>query len=258
MRIPLLVLISTIVIPCAKAQFNEVIRTGRPGQAIGAFTVGAGIFQVQSGFDYYGLNEKNSDRTMNGFSNNTVLRYGLTEPFEISALLDYRTQTLTENSTEEKTSGLSALDLGMRYHIYTGKGLIPNIGFQFRLRLPVLSEDYKIDDIAPRFIVVTSQQLSKTFTLITNWGAAWNGNSSSPTGTYVINLAFPFNDKLGAFVETFGVYGRGDFFINFDTGLAWLITPDLQLDIYGGYGSNYGVNDYFMSTGISWRTKKRQ
>ncbi len=240
------------------AQFNEIIRTGRPGQAIGAFTVGTRIFQVQSGFDYYGSNEKNGTQTIKGFSNNTVLRYGLTEPFEISALLDYRTQTLSENSVKEKTSGLSALDLGMRYHIYTGKGLIPNIGFQFRLRLPVLSEDYKIDHIAPRFIIVTSQQLSKTFTLITNWGATWNGNNSSPAGTYVINLAFPFTEKLGAFVETFGVYGGGDFFINFDTGLAWLLTPDLQLDIYGGYGSNYGINDYFMSTGISWRTKKRQ
>ncbi len=252
----LLVLISILPLTRIAAQFNETIRTGRPGQAIGAFTVGTGIFQLQSGFDYFG--SKNNGIKNTGFLNNTVLRYGLTEPFEISALLEYKTETLTQNDSKNTYRGLSAVDVGMRYHIYTGKGLIPNVGFQIRMRLPVLSEDYKIDDIAPRFIVVTSQRLSETFTLITNWGASWNGNNSSPRGNYVINLAFPFNDKLGAFVETFGAFGQERFFINFDTGFAWLLTPDLQLDIYGGYGSNYGVNDYFISTGVSWRTKGKQ
>jgi hypothetical protein len=253
-----LLLVVILLFPLIRgaAQFNESIRTGRPGQAIGAFTVGTGIFQIQSGFDYF--NSKSDEIKFTGVLNNTVMRYGLTEPFEISALLEYRTGTATENNSKTNFSGLSAMDVGMRYHIFTGKGLIPNIGFQFRLRLPILSTEYQIDDIAPRFIVVTSQRLSETFTLITNWGAAWNGNNSSPTGTYVVNLAFPFNDTLGAFVETFGAYGQERFLINYDTGLAWLLTPDLQLDIYGGYGNNYGVIDFFISTGVSWRTKRKQ
>lgn len=249
----LLVLISILPLTQVTAQFNETIRTGRPGQAIGAFTVGTNIFQIQSGFDYFG--SKTDGFKNAGFLNNTVLRYGLTEPFEISALLEYKTETITQNDSKTTLNGLSAVDVGMRYHIYTGEGLIPNIGFQFRLRLPGLSEDFKVDDVAPRFIVVTSQRLSETFTLITNWGAAWTGNSSSPVGTYVINLSFPFNDKLGAFVETFGVYGQERFLVNFDTGLAWLLTPDLQLDLYGGYGNNYGLSNFFISTGVSWRTK---
>jgi hypothetical protein len=238
------------------AQFNETIRTGRPGQAIGAFTVGDKIFQLQSGFDYFG--SKNNGIKNSGLLNNTVLRYGLTEPFEISALLEYKTETLKQNDAKTTYHGLSAIDVGMRYHIYTGKGLIPNVGFQIRMRLPVLSEDYKIDDIAPRFIVVTSQRLSETFSLITNWGASWNGNNTAPQGNYVINLGFPFSDKLGGFIETYGSYGQQNFYVNFDTGLAWLLTPDLQLDLYGGYANNYGVNHYFISSGISWRTRRKQ
>lgn len=237
------------------AQFNETIRTGRPGQAIGAFTVGQGIFQVQSGFDYFSSKIDDSNYR-EGFLNNTVMRFGLTEPFEISALIQYNTETIKENDVERKANGLSALDVGMRYHIYTGKGLIPNIGFQYRTRLPVLADEYQIKDLAPRFIVVTSQKLSETFTLITNWGAAWNGNDSAPRGTYVVNLSFPFNDNFGAFVETFGGLQQESSTINFDTGFAWLITNDLQLDVYGGYGKNYDVHDYFMSIGVSWRTKK--
>lgn len=243
----------------ASAQFNETIRTGRPGQAIGAFTTGKGIFQVQSGIDYFGAKNSALNWKTDGYLNNTVMRLGLTELFEISALVEYRTETITNSETNEKTelSGLSALDFGMRYHIFSGKGFVPNIGFQIRMRLPVLSNDYEINDMAPRFIIVTSQRLSETFTLITNLGASWNGNNSSPTGTYVFNLSFPFNDKFGAFVETYGGLHQGILSSSFDTGFAYLISNDFQLDLYGGYGSNRGVKDYFISLGISVRTKHK-
>lgn len=34
------------------AQFNPTIRTGRPGQSIGPYTVGREVFQVQTGMGY--------------------------------------------------------------------------------------------------------------------------------------------------------------------------------------------------------------
>ena len=250
--------ITVIVTSTAYGQFNETIRTARPGQAIGAFSVGHGLFQIQSGFDYFGSNDSNTNSETEGFLNNTVVRFGLTEPFEVSALLEYSTLTTTNETGETKLQGFNAVDIGMRYHIHDGHGLIPNVGFQIRARLPVLGEDFEIKDLAPRFILATSQQLSENFTLITNWGATWNGNNSSPTGTYVINLSFPFNDKFGAYVETYGGIHQGEFTIHYDTGIAWLISNDLQLDLYGGYGDNQGISSYFVSTGVSWRTKRKE
>jgi hypothetical protein len=239
----------------SKAQFNETIRADRPGQAISAFTAGQGIFQIQSGFDYF--HSKSSSSTYgHGILNNTVIRYGLTEPFEVSAMVEYKTEAITMNDSKTNANGLSALDLGMRYHIYTGIGLIPSIGFQLRARLPALGEDYKINDLAPRFILVTSQQLSEKLTLVTNWGASWNGNTSTPSGNYVFNLSFPFSNSLGAFVEMYGGLQQGDLSTNFDTGLAWLIKPDLQFDIYSGLGKNNGIQETFLSVGVSWRTKQ--
>lgn len=251
-----LVAFGLLIIHSSVAQFNETIRTGRPGQAIGAFTVGQGVFQVQSGIDFFGSEDSKANLKSNGFLNNTVLRYGLTETFEVSTLIEYKTESVTQNDIKTNLQGLSAFDIGMRYHIFTGKGLTPNVGFQFRARLPVLGEDYKIKDLAPRFILVTSQQLAYGFKLIGNWGAAWNGNDSSPMGTYVINLSFPFNEKIGAFVEVSSEFRPSNSKATFDTGFAWLLNPNLQLDIYGGYGENKGVKDFFLSMGVSWRTKK--
>lgn len=102
----------------------------------------------------------------------------------------------------------------------------------------MLSEYYKIDNIAPSFVFVT------------------NGTDSSPAGTYSLNLSCTFTDTFGAFIESYGALTRGIFETRTDTGVAWLLTQNLQLDLFGGYGSNHGLTDYFISTGFSWRTSR--
>lgn len=238
-------------------QYNETIRSGRPGQSIGPFTVGKGIFQIQTGMDVFGYENKSAGFKGDGFLNNTVLRYGIAERWEISALADYKVETINDNGLESDLSGLAAFDIGGRYHIYSGEGWVPSVGFQLRFRLPVLSEDYEIDQVAPRFTLITNQKLSDTFTLFTNWGGKWNGNNSTGTGFYTINLAFPIYGKLGGFVENYGSLTDGNFDSRFDTGLSYLVSNDLQLDLLGGPGSNDGVKDFFFSVGLSWRSKRQ-
>lgn len=256
-RSTIIVCITLSFINTSFGQYNETIRSGRPGQSIGPFTVGKGIIQLQTGMDVFGFEHKSLNIKGDGYLNNSVVRYGISERFEISALADYKVETYKSNGTETESSGLAALDLGGRYHVYSGHGLIPSVGFQLRFRLPVLSEDYKIDNLAPRFIVVTGQKLSETFALATNWGASWNGVNSTATKFYVINVSFPIVGKLGGFVENYGSSTAGNFDTRFDAGLAYLVTNDLQLDILGGPGNNDGVKDYFFSVGLSIRNKRR-
>jgi hypothetical protein len=238
------------------AQFYETIRSARPGQSIGASTMGKNIFQIQSGVDYFGYENSNTGIKSKGYLTNTALRYGLTELFEVGAFFEYKAETVTENSITNNHSGFSNLVIALRHQISIGEGLIPSIGFQFRIRLPVMSEYYQIDNVAPSFVFVTSQQLSKSWTLITNLGSSWNGMNSTPTGLYTINLSCAFTDTFGAFVENYGSLTEGTFETRFDTGVAWLVTPNLQLDLLGGYGTNHGLQDYFISTGFSWRTSR--
>lgn len=252
MILPIVGLMLSVV---SYGQYNETIRSGRPGQSIGPFTVGKGIFQIQTGMDVFGY--KTPSFESDGFLNNTVLRYGIAERWEISALADYKVETWKSGGLENDLNGLAAFDIGGRYHVYSGEGLIPSIGFQLRFRLPVLSEDYEIDDVAPRFIIATNQKLSETFTLFTNWGGSWNGVNSTGTGFYTINLAFPIAGKLGGFVENYGSLTDGDFDTRFDAGFSYLVNNDLQLDILGGPGSNDGEKDFFVSIGLSWRTKRK-
>lgn len=239
------------------AQFYETIRSARPGQSIGAFTMGKSIFQIQSGVDYFGAKNNDYGQKTSGLLTNTALRYGLTEMFEVGAFFEYKNESTTTNDVSASYGGLSNLIIGLRHQISIGKGLIPSVGFQFRLRLPVMSEHYQIDNVAPSFVFVTSQQLSKSITLITNIGGSWNGMDATTTGLYTINLSCAFTSTFGAFIENYGTVTQGAFETRMDTGVAWLVTPNLQLDLLGGYGSNHGLQDYFVSTGFSWRTSKK-
>lgn len=239
------------------AQYSEAIRSDRPGQAISAYTVGQGIFQVQCGFDYFGSHDATNKTA--GLLNNTVVRYGIAERFEINSQFEYKGQQITQHndSSTNTQHGVSATDIGIRYHIFTGKHHLPSVGLQVGARLPVLGADYKIKDPAPRFLIVASEQLSELITMNAVWGTAWNGNNSVPKHNYVINLFFSPGTRLGFFVENYGGVEAGVFTTNFDGGVSWMLTNDLQVGLSGGLGSNQGVSSYFISAGISWRTKRR-
>ena len=130
-----------------------------------------------------------------------MIRYGISEQFEINSQFEYKGERITQNNDSSRNTqkGVSATDVGIRYNIYTGKGRQPSVGFQFGTRLPVLGTDYKIKDPAPRFLIITNQQLSDLISFNTVWGTSWNGNNSVPKYNYVINLSFSLNAKLGVF-----------------------------------------------------------
>jgi hypothetical protein len=254
----LIILLQFILAIKVHAQFYETIRSGRPGQSIGAFTVGKNIFQVQSGIDHFGYTNDESQSEGNGILANTGLRFGITEAFEVGAYLEYKSESVKDNTLKYAPQGFSNVVLGLRYQISVGKGLIPSVGFQLRVKLPSNDAYYKTEYIAPSFVFVTSQQLSSSWLLITNLGSSWNGNTAAPMGLYTVNLSCAITSKFGAFIENYGNYKEGVFETRMDTGVAWLVTPNLQLDLLGGIGSNHGLKDYFISTGFSWRTHKHK
>ncbi len=233
-------------------QYSETIRTGRPGAAIGPFTVGKKVFQVQSGV--------NLGRTMdlaNGTHATAVFRYGILERFELSALAGYSNIRYNgETALQPDRSGLSAAQVGFRVNIHDGGGKGPNIGFQSRLKLNVLDEDYHQPLLASVHMLILSQKLGEKVGVVGNLGISTKGShddDDKPSGIYVLNFNMPVGRKCSVFIENFGSFGNG-LETRFDSGLGYLVTPDLQLDASIGYGKNHGIEDVFIDFGFSWRT----
>jgi hypothetical protein len=100
---------------------------------------------------------------------------------------------------------------------------------------------------------VANWNLPKNMSIASNWILSYNGNDANPTGKYVLNFGFPIYQKLSGFIESYGQINNNIFQTRFDTGFAYLVNNNFQLDISSGFGNNQNVTDYFISTGISWR-----
>ena len=236
----------------AYSQYNETIRTGRPGEAIGPFTVGARVLQIQAGFDY-GEGSKNQYLLNRSYTAGSVFRMGLTEHFELGASLSYLDLA---NLDDEPSHGFSSLSINLRNNIYVGKGWIPSVGFQLNMGLPFQSDVFDSEYLRPKITIMTAQRLAKKIGFITNWGAFWNGNDAIPTCFYVLNLSYDITDRWGIYIEHYARINQGDWRAYFDGGGSFLVNNDLQLDLYAGYGSFEKINlDWYISAGISWRIR---
>ena len=237
----------------AEAQFNETIRAARPGSAIGPFTVGRKVFQVQAGINFGRTNLASGYKT-NDFRNVLVMRYGIRERIEISGVVAYsRNSPTTSEIPELSKSGISAAQIGVRFNLRDGKGSGPNIGLQSRLKLNTLSEDYHQKELANVTVLSLTQKIGKSLGLMANSGISWSGNGDDPIALYALKLNIPFSMKVVAFIENFGTIKQGDLTSRFDTGLGYLVNNNLKLDARIGLGDNRGVEDYFGEVGVSWR-----
>lgn len=144
-----------------QAQFYETNIADRPEQAIGPFSVGKYIFQTQTGFDMGGFNENKIDFSNYNLVPNTVLRFGITETIELNSGLEYRYDHLTIMGESAYFNSLSGVTIGSRIHLYERKKIVAAIGLQLGLSLPLLSEPYDSKYIAPKIMLIASNNINK-------------------------------------------------------------------------------------------------
>jgi len=232
------------------AQYGESIRTGRPGQAIGAYSVGKNVFQVQSGLTYNMVDLK-SGTEINSFTHSTVLRLGIIEKLEVSGVINWQKDRISNQEQVEKFGGISNTQIGARYNITENQGAIPAIAVQGRLLLDAQSKDYKRDKFGSKFVLATGNKVNDWLSIVTNFGIVWSGYNQDPTSLYILNFSFGLTEKVGAFAEMYGSFDDAN--PNFDGGISYLINNDLQLDLSAGWDSNPNISSWFVDGGVSYR-----
>ncbi|MEQ9167983.1 MAG: transporter [Fulvivirga sp.] len=240
----------------AKAQYNETIRTARPGKSVGPFTTGKSIFQIQSGLNILTLDNDEADLYGNVVTQLNSLRYGVSERFEIRSAFSYSNQSIEIGDSEINSSGINFWNVGLRANLIdnaaSGK---PSLGIQGDVGLKTVSSDYEPEYLSPRLILILGMRLYKSVTLTSNLGTQWSGSKGKQFTLYTLNLSFALTEKLRGFVENYGTFQESELSTRFDTGIGYLINKDLAVDISTGYGDNNNQNDYFVDFGFSYRIK---
>lgn len=283
-------------------QYTDQINSNRPGVSIGAFSVGKGVVQFESGSAYRSYYHSGFNQSsLKGNAAYYALRWGFGhEKFELTYLGEYFTGTLinryTSGALESEQRGFLKNFIGFKWllfdpyrkvrepNLYSWKAnnsfqlhdLIPavsltggaNLNFFSSRRFPYgqlfsslyvpsrYTQIYEGENAEPDYDFRLTLATQAHF--LPNW--VWVNNftlnrlaSPYPEFEYVVTLTHNIKPRWSVYVENQGIFsGLGNDLI-FRSGMAYLISNQLQLEL--GTGGNIKTNPSIFLTnfGLSYR-----
>jgi len=266
----------------ANAQYTETINSNRPGNSQGAFSVGTGVLQLETG-GYFG----NDNHVYLGTDTDILgadyeLRYGLFfEALEINLSGSFQSETTTikigANDVDYKRSNFKNNTLGIKYLIFDPAiSITPdqvdirswknNQKFKWKTLIPAVSAyagaNFYMKDNP--YMYEGEGQISPKFALITqnNWRGSWvlvmnfiidKISEDFPTYEGIITLTHAFTPKFAGFIEYNGVVS--DIYADDlgRLGAAYLISDNFQVDVSGLMNFKDTPSRWQVAAGLSYR-----
>ncbi|MGB5943244.1 MAG: transporter [Leeuwenhoekiella sp.] len=244
-------------------QYTETINSNRPGQSQGAFSVGRGVLQLESGLIYSDESHEILATETSGWGADFLLRYGLLfEQLEINVGGSYAYETITRtsgNAAELNQSGFPRLMVGLKFLIYDPyKNYEKKVNLysyhannkpDWRALIPAVSVYSGTNFVynenpffsAPGVPAGSQEGFTPQAALITQhnyMSLVWVNNiiadyftTDYPTYTWITTLTHSFDEKFAGFVEyqliNSDIYA--DDLVRF--GGAFLASKNFQLDL---------------------------
>lgn len=239
------------------------INADRPGIADGSTVIGTRRFQIELGYQ----NEYRKDGTDTNRLQFAplLLRFGIDSHLEFrveSNFVTFSRQTSVPNGTT-KTDGFSPASFGVKWQFQEQKetGKKASLGTIVRVYPASGSSDFKQNHTTGDIRLAADWDFTPNLSLNPNLGIGFyeDGNGETYTaGTLAMTLNY-WNraHKINPFLD-FGLIApeerNGHSSLIFDTGIAFILGPNVQLDFSVGTGSLGRTSPHpFISTGLSIR-----
>ncbi|WP_300565314.1 transporter [Flavobacterium sp.] len=261
-------------------QFTDQINSNRPGESMGAFSVGKNVYQAEGGMYYIKESHSVLDYDAKGFGLDLSGRAGLFYE-QLEFILDAKLQMdkFSTPYTDKNRSGLKKATLGAKYlfydpfkkgeekpNLYSWKA---NHRFKWKQFIPALSgyvgvnyvmdNDFSYPDeatVSPKVMVIAQNHFGARWVLVTNIIADKISSNASSFG-YVMTLTRGINEKWSAFVENKGI--KSDFYSDgiFTFGATHLLKNNIQLDASISTNIKNTPSLLYGGVGCSWRFDKK-
>lgn len=235
---------------------EPAISTDRPGQATTPSIVRPGDIQIEAGFIIQGDKPDDISSITTLRYPATLIRIGILPMVELRLTGEYLDESIHDSSDAltARRSGITASAIGTKVAIAPEEGARPEIGFLVQLGLPVGDEALRPRFVAPMLVLALRNAIGERFNLYYNVSGSWNGIDAAATGGYAGLLSAALASDLSGFVELYGTFAPLSTPLHaLDAGFSCVISPDFQIDLFGGIGLTENAPDYFMSGGISLR-----
>lgn len=282
MKRVLSIIIVLIGLQHLNAQYTEIINSKRPGFSESPYGVGSNVYQFEAGLFYKNNNNESILAYPNTFGGELFFR---ANPFsslgrlELNLNIAFQTDEVKNPFGDNyNISGISNFHFGAKYLIYQQeytdkskeirswkkrtsfdkKRLIPSVGIYGGFNSNFLGEDYKPEGTSFKGAILLQNDFTNRLVVLTNL-IIDDIASESIEYAYIITMTYAINQNWSFFIENIGKYEQS-FSPEYQlgTGLAYLISPDLQVDasIRTNLFENYSY--IFASTGVSWRLDRHQ
>jgi len=292
MKSVLLVIIVLIGFQHLNAQYTDIINSKRPGFAESPYSVGSNVYQFEAGLFYKDNNNESNLARINTFGGELFFRASpLVERLELNLNIAYQTDEIKNPFGDNyNIGGVSDLHFGAKYLIYQQeytdkskeirswkkrtsfdiKRLIPSVAIYGGINSNFISEDYKPENTTFKAAILLQNDFTNKLVLLTNLiiddiGSEIDEIDNDDIVTenieyaYIISMTYAININWSFFIENIGKYEES-FSPEYQlgAGVAYLISPDLQVDasIRTNLFENYSY--IFASTGVSWRLDRHQ
>lgn len=236
---------------------DDVIVTDRPDFTEASSVVGYGVLQIESGYRYT-YDNNGTNQVIGHTYPDTVIRLGvLRDWIELRVGWSYS----NERTNGVDNSGSEDLVAGFKFGLTEQQGFLPEMAAISQVRIPTGGRGFSSDEVLPGGALLYSWELNDRFSLGANTGfnqAIDQGSTNKYDEWFQsFSLGMAITDRLGTYGEWFTLQPSGadtvlpEHYV--DGGFTYLITNDMQFDVYGGYGLNDVADDYFIGSGLSVR-----
>lgn len=246
---------------------EDYLETDRPSISDAPTVVPPGTFQLETGF-FYQQDEEYYGKEKEFHYPETALRIGLFKRTELRLKAELKHYRFSLKNRPEPLSDLKSptgfdnISAGFKVQLIDKKDSGTNLALQIETTIPIESKEYRSREPEPELRLAIAQALTDKLSLHMNLGTRFQdpgGDVLKHTidPLYTFSLAYELNKKLELFTEVYGQReSQSPFEHGFDTGFGYKLTPNLEIDAYGGLGLNEEAPDFFISTGVSFRLPK--
>jgi hypothetical protein len=263
---PLSILLAALWLPlAASAADDDAINPDQPGLVESSKVVGKGRLQLETSVQWDRQRDDSShQRTL---YSPTLLRVGLGESTELRIETDGRTivhESIPSTGVHTVTAGYADTELGLKWHLADQQQdqqmSTPSMGVLLHAALPSGSRELRGHGLRPSLRLVAEWELAGGYSLGVMPGLGSDSDDSGARYGYGIlaaNLGKEFNERLHGFVELAAPQiagaSHGGTQVSFDTGLAYLVNKNCQLDVALNHGLNHRTPDLSVAVGLSLR-----
>lgn len=263
-----------------QAQYTEIINSKRPGFSESPYSVGTDVYQFEAGLYSLNSDTKNLYDSTNAFGGELFFRFSkFIERLEVNLNIAYQGDEINNTlGTSKKISGISDFRFGVKYLIYEQKytdkskeirswkarnsfdtkRLIPSIAIYSGVNTNFLSDDYKKESLTVKGAILLQNDFTDRLVLLTNL-IVDEITAEDMLYSYIVTMTYAINQNWSFFIENVGKY-KNLYTPNYQigTGVAYLFSPDLQLDasirtnLFADYSYTYA------SAGVAWRLNRHQ